>query len=689
MLLLPFLPDAQLTVDGKADESAWSAAAELPDGVPFWPNDAVEPVGALSTRVLTDEHNLYVHFSVADPEPSLVRAGLGRRDSRYADDYVSIQLDPGLTGRRAYRFTANALGVQTDGVHLLGQASYEEDNSWDGLWTSVGRKTPTGWEVEMAIPWSTLQVSREAGRFGLVVARQLARKSHTYAWPKVEPNTDSLLSQASVQGPSGLPARAGLEILPELTGGWSEPAVDTGRLGFLGVSPGLTVRYAPTSNFSASATGNPDFSQIESDSSRIEVNQRYAQSYEEKRPFFLEGQDAFQFPFRGMYYSRSVNAPLYGVRLFGQTGKLSVAGLHALDMLPPPSVNEGGGWTEAQLAGRPALASVVRAQVASDNGSTAGLFLSDRTVLDAGLGNQVAAVDGTLRVGRNFFVEGAALGSATTFEEGEEARLAPAARVAGGWSSDTLYVFTKAILIGEDFRQENGFVTQSDIVGGSAEVHYEFHPGGLVPMLTLEPTDGWAFFDLDGVARERAWDPSIWAQFEDGTFVKLDGRIAGEAFAGGWVDYARAELYTSSAVGEALRLEAEATAGTSPYYDPDNPRAGVLQAGGLGVQVQPTSAVLLALEPGVAHMTELTGEELFLAWTGRARLEIFLNRNAWLRLVADTQGDEAALSAWRVEPLVAYEWTPGRALYLGGAVGEFGDASYWQVFAKASWRFLL
>jgi len=689
MLLLPFVQDALLTLDGKADEPGWAQAVELPDGAPFWPNDTVAIVGSLRARVLTDARNLYVHFEVADPQPELVRAGLGRRDSRYADDYVGIEIDPGVGGRRSFRFVSNPMGVQTDGVHLLGEASYEEDNSWDGLWSSGGRRTPSGWEVEMAIPWSTLQVSREAGKLGVAVIRQVARKSQTYAWPRREPGTDGLLSQATAQGPSGLPARVGLEILPELTGGWSDPPADTGRFGLFGVSPGLTLRYAPSGNFSATLTGNPDFSQIESDSSRIEVNQRYAQSYEEKRAFFLDGQESFAHPFRGMYYTRSVNAPLYGARIDGKAGGLSVSGMHALDMAPPPSVNEGGGWTEAQLAGHAALATVARTQYATSNGSSVGLLLSDRTVLDTNLSNRVAGVDGSVRVGRNFSVDGSLVGSATTLAEGETERLAPAGSLSGSWESDTVYVAARGVAIGEEFRQENGFVTQSDVAGGAAEAHYQFHPGGILPMLSVEPTDGWAFFDLAGAPRERAWDPSVWAQFDDGTFLKLDGRVAGEAFAGEWVDYARAELYANTSLGEWLRLDAAVDAGTSPFYDPANPRAGVLQEGELGLQLQPTSWLLLEVSPGVAHMTELTGEELFLAWTGRARLEAFVSRRAWVRLVADTQGQADALDSWRVEPLFAYEWTPGRAVYLGGSYGQEEEVASWGVFAKASWRFLL
>ena len=689
MLLLPFVDDAHLMLDGAAEESAWTHALEIPDGSPHWPSADVVPVGSMRTRILTDARNLYVHFAVTDPEPELVRAGLGRRDSREDDDAVGIEIDPGFGGRRNFRFVSNALGVQSDGVHLLGQSNFEEDDSWDGLWTSVARRTATGWEVEMAIPWSTLQVSRDAGSLGIGVVRELGRKSHSYAWPKREPNTDSLLSQARATGPAGLPARVGLEILPELTGGWSSEPATAGRLGLYGVSPGLTLRYAPTSDFSATLTGNPDFSQIESDSSRIEVNQRYAQSYDEKRPFFLDGQEGFAHPFYGMYYTRSVNAPLYGTRLDGKVGGFSVSAMHALDLAPPPSVNEGGGWTEDALVGRAAAASVVRTQYATAGGSSVGLLLSDRTVLDSTLSNRVGGVDGTVRVGRNFSASGSVLGSATTLSEEEAVRIAPAGSLAVNWRSDTLYASTRGVLIGEDFRQENGFVTQSDVVGGSAEAHYRFSPGGALSLLSVEPTDGWAFFDLEGNPRERAWDPSVWMQFEDGSFLKVDGRVAGEAFAGAWVDYAQTELYGSTSLGDWLRLEADATLGTSPFYDSANPRTGIVQEGEIGLEVQPASWLLVELAPGVAHMTELSGEELFLAWTGRARVEAFLSRQAWVRFVADTAGDDAGISDWRVEPLFAYEWTPGRAVYVGGSYGESDDASRWGVFAKASWRFLL
>jgi hypothetical protein len=48
----------------------------------------------------------------------------------------------------------------------------------------------------------------------------------------------------------------------------------------------LGATYAISSNITAEATFNPDFSQVESDAAQIDVNSTFALFYPEKRPFF-------------------------------------------------------------------------------------------------------------------------------------------------------------------------------------------------------------------------------------------------------------------------------------------------------------------------------------------------------------------------------------------------------------------
>lgn len=683
-LSLPRLPDARILLDGRADEAAWAQAVELPDPPITEPSADSPTLGSMRTRIVCDDRAIYVHFAVSDPEPGLVRAGLGRRDTR-DDDTVGISLDPAGDGRRAYLFLSTAIGVQLDAV-LIGDTD-DDDFSWDAVWRSAGHRTAGGYEVEMAIPWEAAHISGSIEHIGLMISRWVPRVGHLYLWPAVETNTPTLPRQAHASGPGALPRRAGLEVLPELS--WSYPEADTGRLGWLGFSPGLTLRYTPGASFGAVGTFNPDFSQLESDATQIDVNQRHALSYDEKRPFFLEGQDWFAHPVEGVVYTRSMNAPLYGARVNGEAGPLGLALLHTLDVAPPPSVNEGGGWTAEQLDGQAALATVGRGRLSLGGDSSLGLFASDRTVLETELYNRLLGLDSTIRVNERLRLTAAALASATTFDATTAPVLAPAGHLGALWSSEHLYVKTALLGIAPGFRQENGFFTQEDLLGGFAEAHYNLHPSGALPLLALEPFDVWSYWRLDQAPRERAWDPSLWAQFGNGAFLKLDGHIAGEEYDGRWIDYQNAELYAEASVGELLRASGGGILGSAPCYDLADPRAGVYQEGWVELEIQPVSRFTLSLSPAISHMTELDGAPIFLAWTGRTKAELFLDRSLWLRTVLQLEGDGAGPQAWRVEPVAGWEWTPGRAAYLGGSYGVEDEAPSWQLFAKVGWLFVL
>jgi hypothetical protein len=57
---------------------------------------------------------------------------------------------------------------------------------------------------------------------------------------------------------------------------------------------GLDAKIRLSSNFTADLTINPDFGQVESDPSVMNLT-AFETFYEEKRPFFLEGVNSFKF----------------------------------------------------------------------------------------------------------------------------------------------------------------------------------------------------------------------------------------------------------------------------------------------------------------------------------------------------------------------------------------------------------
>jgi hypothetical protein len=101
---------------------------------------------------------------------------------------------------------------------------------------------------------------------------------------------------------------------------------------------GLDLKYSLTNNLTMDVTVNTDFADVEADDQKINLT-RYSLYFPEKRDFFLEKADVFDFSFLGgnnMFYSRRIG--LYNgnpVRIFGGTrltGKINKWDLGFLDL---------------------------------------------------------------------------------------------------------------------------------------------------------------------------------------------------------------------------------------------------------------------------------------------------------------------------------------------------------------------
>ena len=72
---------------------------------------------------------------------------------------------------------------------------------------------------------------------------------------------------------------------------------------------GADMKLGISSNFTLDATINPDFGQVEADPSELKLT-AFETFFQEKRPFFLEGRDIFNFSMEGseLFYSRRIGA---------------------------------------------------------------------------------------------------------------------------------------------------------------------------------------------------------------------------------------------------------------------------------------------------------------------------------------------------------------------------------------------
>ena len=80
----------------------------------------------------------------------------------------------------------------------------------------------------------------------------------------------------------------------------------------------------------------------EADAGQIDFNQRFALFYPERRPFFIEGHDNFNFacvstndPVGSVVHTRNIVNPITGIKLTGKLNqKTTIASIYALDELP-------------------------------------------------------------------------------------------------------------------------------------------------------------------------------------------------------------------------------------------------------------------------------------------------------------------------------------------------------------------
>jgi hypothetical protein len=228
----------------------------------------------------------------------------------------------------------NPLGVQADG--LFDETRNVGDASWDGLWNSAGRITDSGFETEMRIPFSTLRFpdGQAERRWGMRLMR-IRPRDYLYVYfdaPRPRGAACNLCTMGKLEAPRGIRGGRNLEIVPTLTLGYAqrrEPGAWR-EIDGMQVEPGLDVAWTPSPSLTLGGTLNPDFSQVESDSARLDPTSNFALFFPEKRPFFLEGSDYFNMPLNAVY-TRQIADPDVGLRATGRSGRHAYSTVVARD----------------------------------------------------------------------------------------------------------------------------------------------------------------------------------------------------------------------------------------------------------------------------------------------------------------------------------------------------------------------
>ena len=282
-----------LRLDGILDEPAWSAAPSIENLTMVEPREGAVPTGRTTVKVLADPKVLVFGIRCQDPDPARIVTFTKERDGEFeTEDHIVLLLDPFSDGRSGYVFAVNPGGARLDALVQPGGESV--DKNWDGEWEAATRRDGDGWTAEIRIPIQTLSFKRDLREWGFNVQRRIQRLQETERW--ASPRQDYAVYQPSRAGLlAGLPPfdlGLGLGVRPSLVGGFANPAPGASIDGTL--EPSLDVTQRLGSNVLASLTVNTDFAETEVDTRQTNLT-RFPLFFPEKRTFFLDAADIFQF----------------------------------------------------------------------------------------------------------------------------------------------------------------------------------------------------------------------------------------------------------------------------------------------------------------------------------------------------------------------------------------------------------
>lgn len=383
-----------IKVDARLDDPGWKGAAVAANFAEHNPGDQTMPEVDTEVKITYDDDNLYVAWFCYD-DPGEVRASFCERDHIFSDDYVILCIDPFGESSIAYEIAANPYGIPGD---LLYSSAYGEDITYDMIFESAGRITGDGWVVEMAIPFASMRFPGDSSQQWRVdFWRNRPRESRfQYSWAAYNRDESCWPCQwGTVSGIDGVRPGAGFELLPSVVSHQAGFLNDDGdfRNDEVDADFGLGLAYDISSEWTAEATVNPDFSQVEADAAQLDVNTTFALFYPERRPFFQEGSDLFNTYFNALY-TRQINDPLLAGKTTWRKGASSVAVLSARDehsVLTLP-FEESSAFA---LNGK-SYSNSIRARHDFGGQSHFGVMLTDRR-FDSGGSGTMGGIDGQYR----------------------------------------------------------------------------------------------------------------------------------------------------------------------------------------------------------------------------------------------------------------------------------------------------
>lgn len=679
-----------IQIDGELNDAGWSEAAAAVNFAETQPGDQIRPPVETEVRVAYDDANFYIAF-IAHDDPKSIRCSLRDRDQIWADDNIGIILDTYGDAAWAYEIFVNPLGIQGD----LRWTPQGEDDGFNIIYNSRGKITATGYQVEVAIPFSSLRFpDKPAQTWRATFWRNHPRDSRRqYSWSALNRDNPCFPCQfGTLTGIENVKSGSAFELLPSVIGFQSARLRD-----FKNPNSGLAnskidgaaslgLQYAFTPSLTAEATYNPDFSQVESDAAQIDVNRTFALFYSERRPFFQEGNDLFNL-WQNAFYSRMINDPIFAAKLTGRMNRTSIAYIGGRDEHSPIILpfEERSAFLQAGKS----TSNILRIKQTFLQDSYLGGLITDRR-LDGGGSGTVVGLDGLLRFWKNYRIEAQTLFSRTKepqnstlnteifrqFDEdadfdrgkhtvafdgesfGGHAIYASFERDARHLNFDFDYWAASPA-----FRADNGFITSNDYRQAILWTSYFFYPNTkLLDRFNPSVTAG-RFWNYAGVRKDNWIRPAINFQFKAQTNVFIGSVFSTERFREKiFSGIRRLEVNVNSNFSNPLTMGFWFARGRFIARNLADPVLGRGNDFQLWATIKPMQRIIIQPEYAYSELNYPDGREIFSGYILRTRINYQFTREFFLRLI--TQYNDFN-RGFNVEPLLSYKLNAFTIFYIG------------------------
>jgi hypothetical protein len=297
-------------IDGNLDDDCWINDGEWSGGfLQQRPVEGAKPSQETYIKIFFDDRYIYVGIRACD-DPELIDFRPAKRDNM-GGDIVGVNFDTYQDFRTALEFDVTPSGAKIDAQIIY---PMQMNRNWNPVWDAKVAIEDTAWTVEMRIPLSQLRyVNKTDQVWGMFVWRNHGRNSEESQWflrPVDSPSW--LYPTGTLTGLRTEKKIRRLEIMPYGLGMLRRSERVEGDPFRKGldhrISGGLDIKAGLTSDFTMDVTFLPDFGQVEADPSVLNLT-TYETFFEEKRPFFLEGNNLLDFEFRSrnqLLYSRRI-----------------------------------------------------------------------------------------------------------------------------------------------------------------------------------------------------------------------------------------------------------------------------------------------------------------------------------------------------------------------------------------------